>query len=510
MVFRSKYLCPAAVTLCAWILGFMHLSPELVRYTNWVGEFECQANVIQPSNVADLQAAVRAAPAVRATGSGCSFNTMACPKSYGVVVDMRSFQDMELLDNSKLVRVQAGVYFGQLQDFLLESGLSVSWHPGNPTYTVGGCLATGCHNMGMAHIGDATNMTFITADGSFRSVTPSDPDWPAAAVSMGRLGIIFEVTLRTSFYSPHTTTARQIPLEKSHEIIDVLEKHRDIQAANSSVRLRLEFRIELGELLEQKFEWGPRVEKKDIPLAEGFTHFKNPAYFRLQPSMLVGGAIRLGLEAFQRAFAFAADKLILHEWSQKALSGMPEKMKKRHQGKAGNDEVLWGNRHTWAHVVDETVNFGLSLRHSEVVFPLEPRDKALKCMDIFFKYKHFYWFRSYIRMMPADPYYLSTVYVPPGAAKPPWFVRVDFVTPAKVLSRDEQAFTQDLHQHCPGWRKHWGKSLWTTSSEQPWGDANAFSKVVARWDPACKFRPVDWPSWADSCPGLTGNTTAIA
>merc|ERR1719247_3995791 len=204
----------------------MHISPELVKYTNWVGEFPCDANVLRPSDVSELQAAVRAAPSVRATGSGCSFNTMACPKSYGLVVDMRSFQEMELLDGGNLVRVQAGVYFGQLLDFLLEHGLSVTWHPGNPTYTVAGCLATGCHNMGMTHVGDATNLTFITADGSLRSVTPADPDWNAAAVSMGRLGIIFEVTMRTSLYVPHSTAVRTLPLARSEDIIDILKKHR--------------------------------------------------------------------------------------------------------------------------------------------------------------------------------------------------------------------------------------------------------------------------------------------
>lgn len=504
----SKCMCPVVVVLFAWILGMSHISPELVQYTNWVGEFQCQARVLRPTSVEDLQAAVKAAPSVRATGSGCSFNTMACPKSYGLVVDMRSFQKMELLDDGKHVRVQGGVYFGQLLDFLLESGLSVSRHPGNPTYTVAGCLATGCHNMGMLHVDDATNLTFITADGSFRSVTPSEPDWPAAAVSMGRLGIIFEVTFRTSIYQPHTTSGKSLPLTKSDRIIDVLEKHRDIQAANSSQRMRLEFRIELGDLQEQMYEWRPTSEKLSIPLAEGFTHFKNPSYFRLQPSMLAGGAIMLGLDAFQRAFAWAADRYSLHTWSQEALSSMPEKMKRRHQGRAGNTEILWGNRHTWANVVDETVNFFLSLRHTEVVFPLEPRDRALKCMAIFYKYKHFYWFRSYIRMMPGDSYYLSTVHVPPEAGpKSTWFVRVDFVTPAKVLSRDELSFTKDLHENCPGWRKHWGKSLWTTSSEEPWGNPAAFAEVALRWDPTCKFRPVDWPSWVDACPGLTGNAT---
>lgn len=505
---RSRGLwCPLAVVLCAWLLGFSHISPKLINYTNWVGEFHCGANVLRPTAVSELQKAVKDAPSVRATGSGCSFNTMACPKSYGIVVDMRSFQNMELLEDGNLVRVQAGVYFGQLLDFLLESGLSVSFHPGNPTYTVAGCLATGCHNMGMAHVGDATNLTFITADGSFRSVTPSDSDWPAAAVSMGRLGILFEVTMRTSFYAPHSTSAWSIPLVQSSEIIHTLEKHRDIQAANSSQRMRLEFRIEVGALQEQMYEWTQKMEKSKIPLADGFTHFKNPSYFRLQPNMLVGGAVRLGLEAFQRVFAFAATKLPLHTWSQKLLSGMPEKMQRRHQGRAGNAKVLWGNRHTWANVVDEVVNFGLSLRHSEVVFPLEPRDVALKCMEVFYKYKHFYWFRSYIRLMPSDAYYLSTVYAPPNSGQKQWFVRVDFVTPAKVLEADELAFTQELHRECPGWRKHWGKSLWTTSAEEPWGNAAAFSEVVSRWDPTCKFRPADWPSWVDGCPGLRGNTS---
>jgi len=339
-------------------------------------------------------------------------------------------------------------------------------------------------------------------------VTATDPDWPAAAVSMGRLGIIVEVIFRTSMYVPHTTSTWGIPLAKSQDVIDKLQEHRDIQAANVSRRMRLEFRIELGDLQEQMYEWSPKLEKTKIPLAEGFTHFKNPGYFRIQPNMIVGGAITLGLDMFQRGFAFLSTKLPLNKWSQLLLSGMPEKMKRRHQGRAGDQKVLWGNRHTWANVVDEVVNFGLSLRHTEVVFPLEPRESALKCMATVFKYKHFFWFRSYIRMMPADPYYLSTVYAAPeSTAKSSWFVRVDFVTPAKILSRDEAAFTIELHDNCPGWRKHWGKSLWRTSAEEPWGDARAFSQAVTRWDPTCKFRPVDWPSWVDACPGLTGNAS---
>merc|ERR1719498_278654 len=120
-----------------------------------------------------------------------------------------------------------------------------------------------------------------------------------------------------------------MPMASSKDIIENLEKHRDIQASNSSQRMRLEFRIELGDLQEQMYEWAPKVSKITTPLADGFKHFKNPSYFRMQPSTLTGGAIKLGLEGFQRAFAFLNEKLTLHTWSQKALSGMPEKMKRR-------------------------------------------------------------------------------------------------------------------------------------------------------------------------------------
>merc|ERR1719408_573221 len=129
---------------------------------------------------------------------------------------------------------------------------------------------------------------------------------------MGRLGILFEITMRTALYVPHTTTARSLPLAKSSDILDVLDQHRKIQASNSSRRMRLEFRIELGDLQEHMYEWPPKENKVDIPLADGFSHFKNPAYFRFQPSMLSGGVIKLGLQAFQLVFASAAKIMPVH------------------------------------------------------------------------------------------------------------------------------------------------------------------------------------------------------
>ena len=73
----------------------------------------------------------------------------------------RDFNAISLDAAKKFVTVQAGVYMGHIQDFLIEHGLSLSWHAGNPAYTVGGCLATGCHNMGMTHVDDAVMIWVI-------------------------------------------------------------------------------------------------------------------------------------------------------------------------------------------------------------------------------------------------------------------------------------------------------------------------------------------------------------
>lgn len=313
---------------------------------------------------------------------------------------------------------------------------------------------------------------------------------------MGRLGILYEITFRTFNYAPHTVKHERIPLPtgelKSSDIIAQLEKERVVQQANSSQRIRLEFRLEWGILEEQTYEWASKAERPKIPLAEGFSYFQAPHYFALQPKLWAGSLLKLGLEVFQDLVVTRGGSKV-HALTQWIYANLPEKSKRRHEGRDGDSKLLWGNQYTWANLIDDSANFILSLRHVEVVFPLEPRERAVKCMDIFYKYSHFYWFRSYIRMMPGDKHYLSTVHGDPDT----WFVRVDFVTPAKILERDEAQFTADLHASCPGWRKHWGKSLWTTSAEEPWGDFEAFSAVAKRWDPERKFRPVDWPAWAE-------------
>ena len=166
-----------------------------------------------------------------------------------------------------------------------------------------------------------------------------------------------------------------------------------------------------------------------------------------------------------------------------------------------------GNQWTWAGWLDEVVNLFMGLRHVEVIFPLHPREQAIKCFDVVFAHQHLAWWRSplvefsfqcgsqrnpgasglsscvrlesstlcsvpptctrnefvtarlNIRTMPSDEFFVSSTHSP--ASNRTTFLRVDFVAPGGLLEIDsgEASLTEQLHRHCPGWRKHWGRRL---------------------------------------------------
>merc|ERR1740121_25143 len=155
-----------------------------------------------------------------------------------------------------------------------------------------------------------------------------------------------------------------------------------------------------------------------------------------------------------------------------------------------------GNQWTWAGILDEVVNLIMGLRHIEVVFPIEPKERAVKCLDIILSHKHLTWWRMNVRTQKSEGFHLSSTHAPVGT-KPTVFLRVDFVAPGPLLdlSTGEASLTSQLREGCPGWRKHWGKGLFTTAAEEQWGDAEAFLKVAANYDPSGKFVPRQNPKW---------------
>ena len=72
----------------------------------------------------------------------------------GLTVDMRSFNRILDFDKERgLVRVEAGICIGELNNFLIPSGWQLPVLPGYPMITVGGCVAFNVHGKSQYKIG---------------------------------------------------------------------------------------------------------------------------------------------------------------------------------------------------------------------------------------------------------------------------------------------------------------------------------------------------------------------
>lgn len=490
-----------------------------VQWVNWIGEYGCGPSVAieRPKTAEELQAAVKRWPSVRAGATGHSFNFMGCPGGpKGAVVDMGEFVgvNVDLTPYSGkyghvkyYVTAEAGIKMGNLQNALFARGLTLRVPPGNSAYTLGGCIATGCHNLGQSHAQDLLAVTFVMHNGTIREVTRQDPEFDAAAVSLGRMGIILSATLEVHPYRSLLWEAEQLEMPAVPEILKTLQNMTKRMTSQETVGNKLVFYLATKVMMME--HWiptgrGANVEEAEQPLKP---------YLNTQPFRVGQGGASRALDAARR-FVFESTPLgvlsamqvpaeegfrALH--SSPLLSGVRQALGWQHspENRGEGTSRPSGNQYTWAGWIDEVMNLAMGLRHVEVIFPLEPMETAAKCLEAVFAHKHLAWWRLNVRTMAAEGFYLSSTHSfnPPDSLKEFFFLRVDFVGPGSLLDMPsgEASLTAQLRQVCPGWRKHWGKGLFSKSAEERWGNPEAFLEVASRWDPEGKFVPRASPSW---------------
>jgi len=522
-------LSGVAVALLAGLytkeLGIFRENLSGVQWVNWIGEFACGQSIAieRPKSTEELQSAVRRWSSVRAGATGHSFNFMGCPaSSEGAVVDMGEFKGVkvDLTPYSgkyghvmHYVTAEAGLKMGNLQNALFARGLTLRVPPGNSAYTLGGCIATGCHNLGQSHAQDLLAVTFAMHNGTIREVTRQDPDFYAAAVSLGRLGIILSATLEVHPYRSLLWEAEQIDMPTVPEILKILQNMTKRQTSQETVGNKLVFYLATKVMMMEHWVSAGRaanVEEVEQPLKP---------YLNTQPFRVGQGGLSSALAAARR-FCFQSTPLevlsamqvpaetgfrALH--SSPLLKGVRQALGWQHspENRGEGTSRPSGNQYTWAGWIDEVMNLGMGLRHVEVIFPLEPMETAAKCLEAVLAHKHLAWWRLNVRTQSAEGFYLSSThsFSPPESLKKDFFLRVDFVAPGSLLDMPsgEASLTTQLRQVCPGWRKHWGKGLFATSAEERWGNPEAFLEVAARWDPEGKFRPRASPSWLEPARG---------
>jgi FAD-linked oxidoreductase len=200
-------------------------------WRNWAGtESAVAASVVQPRDVAEISKAVTGAAelgrTVRARGSGHSFTGAAA--AHGVALDLSRWTGVVAADTeSGLVTVRSGTTIRAVNAELDRLGLAMTNLGDIDAQTISGAIATGTHGTGAAFGGLATQveaLELVLADGSVTraSATERPELFAAALVSLGALGVVSTVTLRTEPAFVLAAEERPEPLEA---VLDALNEN---------------------------------------------------------------------------------------------------------------------------------------------------------------------------------------------------------------------------------------------------------------------------------------------
>ncbi|KAJ3195491.1 hypothetical protein HDU67_004350, partial [Dinochytrium kinnereticum] len=167
----------------------------------------CPDLIYRPNTIAELQKIVKEASAsgmpVRPTGTGHSFHDGLCSdNSSTILIQTEGFARIgEINEVEQWVRIDGGVTFFQLADYLHPRGWSIGYTLVNWNLTVVGAIATSSHRSSLSHPSavaeGALEMSIVDGNGDIRVLTPSSGDeWRAAKASLGLMGIIASVKFR--------------------------------------------------------------------------------------------------------------------------------------------------------------------------------------------------------------------------------------------------------------------------------------------------------------------------
>lgn len=171
---------------------------ERPRETNWAGNYEYAAKrVLRPRTVEELSELVSESGRIRALGSRHSFTDLA--DSPGNLVSLLDLpREIEVDDQDRVVRVAAGVTYGQLSVELDRAGWALGSMASLPHITVAGAVATGTHGSGDA-VGSLAStvcsLEVVGAGGELRTTRRGDPTFAGEVVALGALGVVTHLSL---------------------------------------------------------------------------------------------------------------------------------------------------------------------------------------------------------------------------------------------------------------------------------------------------------------------------
>lgn len=166
---------------------------------NWAGNVRFEPRRMhRPRSMDDLRRALDGHERVRVVGSAHSFTDVA--DTEGVLIDLAEMpRGLDVDSAGRRARVSGGWTYGELCPRLHEAGWALDNLASLPHVSVAGACATATHGSGQRLGCLATQIEeveLLTADGEVVTLAHGAERFPAAAVSLGALGIVTALTLR--------------------------------------------------------------------------------------------------------------------------------------------------------------------------------------------------------------------------------------------------------------------------------------------------------------------------
>ena len=172
-------------------------------WQNWARTEQVRpTEVVSPASIDDVAQVVSQARAegrrVKPVGAGHSFTGIAVAPD--IQVSLEKLRGLVSADASTgEVTLRAGTHLFEIPDLLAPYGLAMTNLGDVDRQTIAGATSTGTHGTGREFGGIATQITgvrFIDGTGNDVHITAGDPRLAGAALGLGALGVLTEITLR--------------------------------------------------------------------------------------------------------------------------------------------------------------------------------------------------------------------------------------------------------------------------------------------------------------------------
>lgn len=203
------------ITLCLCPL----YAKTVVNDVTNINPIEVQS-VLAPKTIDEIKTAVKSSGGPISIGGGRFSMGGQTATEKALQIDMRSFNKIVNLDVSKkLITVQAGATWRDIQDVIDKHDLSIKIMQTYSNFTVGGSLSVNAHGRYVGEgplIRSVESIRLILADG--REVLASRKENPdiffSAIGGYGGIGVITEATLNLSLNEKIRREVKQLPVEE--------------------------------------------------------------------------------------------------------------------------------------------------------------------------------------------------------------------------------------------------------------------------------------------------------